>query len=165
MFALRYRARVRGLVMIGTIGLMPIGAERRQKTIEWLPQMDRNSIRIRLRRSVFDPALISEDWVEEDYRINNSPGAAESFSALAHYYAGAIENDATCDQLAVLSANLPILLLWGSEDVSVPPTIGAAAHAKIPGSKFVVLPNTAHLPYRENPDAANHVMLEFLARL
>jgi pimeloyl-ACP methyl ester carboxylesterase len=163
--ALRQGRRVRGLVLLGTIGLMPIGQERRQRTIDWLPRMDRGSIRDRLRRSVFDASSIGDEFVEEEFRINTSPGAAESFAALASYYANGIEDDITCDRLAALDGSLPILLIWGSHDASVAPAIGEAAHAKLPGSEFVVVPEAAHLPYRERPSLVNRLLIDFVTKV
>ncbi|HXP75722.1 MAG TPA: alpha/beta fold hydrolase [Stellaceae bacterium] len=161
-FAVEDPHRVRALVVAGAIGLMPMGEARRHKTIGWLSDMSRDGLRNRLRLGVVDKSLITDELVEEDFRINNSPGAAEAFTALARYYATTIDDDATCDPLSKLNAAYPTLLLWGEHDASVAPAIGAAAHSRLPGSRFVTVPGTGHLPYFEKPDLVNRMLIEFL---
>jgi pimeloyl-ACP methyl ester carboxylesterase len=153
--------RVSALVLAGAIGLLPMGEARRQRTIAWLSDMTREGIRSRLRLGVVDKSLITEELAEEDFRINNSPGASQAFAALARYYVTTIDEDAACDKLAALKAKLPILLLWGAHDASVPPSIGAEAHSRLPGSRFITVPDSAHLPYLERPKFVNRTLLEF----
>jgi len=161
-FALQNPARVRALVVAGAIGLLPMGEARRQKTIAWLPDMSREGLRTRLGLGVVEKSLITDELIEEDFRINNSPGASEAFAELAHYYATTIDQDATCDRLAALNAAFPTMLLWGEHDASVAPSIGVAAHARLPGSRFVTVPDAAHLPYLEKPALVNRMLAEFL---
>ena len=160
-FAADHPNRVSSLVAAGAVGLVPMGEARRRRTLEWLPQMSRQAIRDRLLRSVVDPSLITDSFVEADYRINNSPGAAQAFEALAQYYATRIDDDATCARLAALPVTFPILLLWGEHDASVAREYGEAAHRRLPGSRFALVPETAHLPYYERPEHVNALLADF----
>ena len=58
----------------------------------------------------------------------------------------------------------PTLLLFGEADTLARPEFGRRMHAEIPGSEFVLLPDTGHLLNIERPDAFNRLLLDFLAR-
>jgi pimeloyl-ACP methyl ester carboxylesterase len=47
---------------------------------------------------------------------------------------------------------VPTLLLYGDEYVRPPLTIGHVLHAKIPGSRLVVLPGIGHMSSVEAPE-------------
>ena len=73
--------RVAGLVLVGTVGITPIGAERRQRTQSIVGETSWEAIGGKLRVVLHDEALATEELQREEFRINNSPGAAESFRA------------------------------------------------------------------------------------
>ena len=47
---------------------------------------------------------------------------------------------------------VPALFLGGEHDIGAPPALMAAMHAKVPGSRHVVLPGAGHISCEENPD-------------
>lgn len=51
-----------------------------------------------------------------------------------------------------LMADRRILIVWGDEDPMIPMTHGEAAHALLPGSRFVVFPGAAHEPHVHDPE-------------
>ena len=55
------------------------------------------------------------------------------------------------DRLYLLSG-FPTLVVWGERDHTIPMEHGLAAHAAIPGSRFVSLPRAAHFPHLEDPE-------------
>ena len=55
------------------------------------------------------------------------------------------------DRLYLLEA-MPTLIAWGGRDRTIPIEHGRAAHAAIPGSSFVTLPDAAHFPHLEDPE-------------
>jgi pyruvate dehydrogenase E2 component (dihydrolipoamide acetyltransferase) len=150
-FAARYAARIRSLTLVGAIGLEPLTLERRRWTADYLTRMDRDSIAERLRRAVADPAAIDDRFVEEVYRMNNSAGAAEAFDALGRYYLEGINQDLQLEPLMSRSPAFPLLLVWGSDDVTVPCAGAAAAATLIPGCTLLTLPATRHVPHLERP--------------
>jgi 2-hydroxy-6-oxonona-2,4-dienedioate hydrolase len=164
-FALHYSQRTEALVAVGALGLIPMGYARRQRTIEWLSQMDRQSIRSRLAKGLHDHSFINDDLVEEDHKINTSPGAAEAFTQLAAYYESAIDADAVAEALALQNATLPIQLIWGIHDVSVLPEYGMKAHELLPGSALDFIDGAGHFPYLEQTGEFNTVLLRFLDRI
>jgi 2-hydroxy-6-oxonona-2,4-dienedioate hydrolase len=161
-FALDYPSRIRGLAAVGAIGLVPLGEARRQRTMEWLPQMDRESIRARLKIGLYDHSFITEDLIEEDHRINTSPGAAEAFAKLASYYETGIDIDAAAARIAEQATHLPVQLIWGKRDVSVSPEYGVKAHELMQGSMLDMIDAAGHFPYLEKPEEFNRVLLRFI---
>jgi 3-oxoadipate enol-lactonase len=60
---------------------------------------------------------------------------------------------------------MPTLIVVGAEDaISPPPEMNSIADA-IPGSKYVIIPNSGHMTPMENPAAVNAAIREFLDSL
>jgi len=57
---------------------------------------------------------------------------------------------------------VPTLIVGGAEDKGAPPDALAAAAAKIPGAKHVVIPRAGHISNLENPPAFNAALKAFL---
>lgn len=58
--------------------------------------------------------------------------------------------------------NIPTLFVWGEKDAMVSPDYGRAYAAKIPGSRFELLPNSGHLVHAEQPARFRELVLEFV---
>jgi pimeloyl-ACP methyl ester carboxylesterase len=65
------------------------------------------------------------------------------------------------DRLYLLSS-FPTLIVWGERDNTIPLAHGLDAHRAIPHSRFETLPNAAHFPHLEDPDALAAVLREFI---
>lgn len=161
-FACREPERVRALVLVGSLGLRPVGPDVRARMRTAIVEASRAGIRQKLERVLHDARHITEEWIDEEFRINNSHGAAEGFARLATYFGERIDDDVVGPRLAALGSSFPVLLVWGGEERSVPLPIGEAAHAALPGSRLVVIADAAHAPYFEKPEAFNRVVLDFL---
>lgn len=59
---------------------------------------------------------------------------------------------------------VPTLLVYGDKDGLVPPRFGAAYHAAIAGSQFVVLKDAGHAPFDEQKDAFLAAFRGFVSR-
>lgn len=150
-FAATQPQRLRTVTLIGSVGLVAMTPERRNWTASYLHDMTRDSIRARLHRGVFDPALFSEAYVEETWRMNNSAGAAASFAAISAYYAGKINDDLQLEGLASVGPELPTLLLWGKDDPTVTYDVAEQALARIRGATLIGIAGTKHMPQLERP--------------
>jgi len=62
-----------------------------------------------------------------------------------------------------LAAALPTLIVWGERDSIIPLEHGRAAHAAMPGSRFVVFPGAGHMPHVDDPERFAAVVTEFCA--
>lgn len=159
--------RVRALVLVGSIGLVPWGAERRAASRSRLRDVSRQGVARKLEVVVHDPGLVTDEWLAEEYLVNNSPGAEASFAAISDYVADRIDDDLIGPRLAAMAPDRrpPTLLIWGEQERAVPLDTGRKAHAMLDGSELAVISGASHAPYFENPDEFNRVLLDFLDRV
>ena len=61
-----------------------------------------------------------------------------------------------------LTRAMPTLLLWGEKDSVIPVAHAHQAHAVMPGSRLVVVPDAGHFPHREEPGTVIDELREFL---
>jgi pimeloyl-ACP methyl ester carboxylesterase len=163
-YATDFQERVAGLMAIGAIGLVSVGLERRMRTVQWLKEMGREQIRERLTRGLLRPELVTDELVEEDWRINNSPGAAEAFEQLARYYRDRIDDDVAAPRLAAAGTPFPVHLVWGAKDVSVSVEYAEATRRLLPGTPLDLIEDCGHFPYWERPEAFNPLLIRFVQR-
>ena len=156
--------RVRALVLVGSIGLIPWGAERRAATRGRLRDASREGIERKLRLLLHDEEMVTDEWLTEEFLINNSPGASESFRAISDYVADHIDDDVIGPRLAALENGPPIQLIWGRQERAVPLETGLAAHALLGGSELAIIDAASHAPYYEQPAEFNRILLGFLDR-
>jgi pimeloyl-ACP methyl ester carboxylesterase len=157
-FANRCAERAASLTLVGAVGLEPLTPKRRRWTAEYLARMDRQSIADRLRRAVENPQAISETFIEQTYRMNNSAGAAQAFAALGRYYLERINDDLQFEGLIARGADHDLMLIWGKADVTVAYAGAAAAAGRIPGCALVALQDTRHVPQLERPASVRWVL-------
>lgn len=80
-------------------------------------------------------------------------------------YVGASLAMATMDQRdAIASISCPTLILVGDADTATPPSQARQIHAGIKNSTLLVLPDSAHMAYLEQPELFRNAVLDFLAR-
>ncbi len=152
--------RVAGLVLVGTVGITPIGAERRKRTQSLIGETSWQMIGQKLRTVLHDEALVTPELRREEFRINNSPGAAKGFEQIAAYFGDHLDDDVVGERLAAVAVRK--LIVWGRHDVGFPLELGRAAHRTLPGARLAVMDGAAHAPYFERPDAFNRIVVEFL---
>jgi pimeloyl-ACP methyl ester carboxylesterase len=56
----------------------------------------------------------------------------------------------------------PVLVVWGDRDPWIDRTVGERLHAALPTSGWVVIANSGHLPFEEQPHAFMAALLSFL---
>ncbi len=66
------------------------------------------------------------------------------------------------DRLYLLEA-IPMLIVWGERDHTIPLEHGLAAHRAMPNSRFRTLPDAAHFPNLEDPEGLAAALVEFIA--
>jgi pimeloyl-ACP methyl ester carboxylesterase len=57
----------------------------------------------------------------------------------------------------------PTLVIHGETDRLIPPANSQLIAERIPGAKLVLLPHASHIFETDQPGAAHHAILEFLA--
>jgi pimeloyl-ACP methyl ester carboxylesterase len=164
-FTLRYPARVRSLVVTNSssaagLPLSPANLVMRARSIEitLTAGMD----------AMAEFAMSANPNVTERLRID--PNAKDEFYAYYRRltpigYANALRAllamDYITDRLSGIKA--PVLLVGGDRDPSLPPMKVIAK--KIRGAKLVVLSPASHFANRDQPEAWNRAVLDFLARV
>lgn len=161
--ACRRPERVRALVLVGSLGITPAGTEVCRMIAGAILETGRDGIREKLVRAHANPALVTDEWIEEEFRINNSGGAREIFERLSRYIGAHLDEDCVGEALASLSRRFPILLAWGEHDRSVGMNIATAAHQLLAGSRLAVIRGAGHAPYFECPEKFNRVVGDFLS--
>lgn len=151
--------RVRGLVLVGALGIVPLGAEAADAIRRNVQQTSRDAIAKKLAFVLANPQALSPSVIEEEWRINNSPGARESFEKLGAYIAEDIDRDGVGARLRARTADVPMLLVWGAADKAVSLEIGERARDLLQGPELVAIDDAGHVPYFEQPDAFNDAVL------
>ncbi|MGQ9896265.1 MAG: alpha/beta fold hydrolase [Acidobacteriota bacterium] len=62
------------------------------------------------------------------------------------------------------SITIPVLIVWGEYDRSIPVTLGVRLRARLPQSEFVVIPDCGHIPEEERPEETTALILDFCRR-
>jgi pimeloyl-ACP methyl ester carboxylesterase len=102
------------------------------------------------------------------YRAVN-PEGVKAWMELEHKalvgrdYRQNLKNEITQAKLKELK--LPTLLIAGAADLSTPPSISRLIAAEIPNSRVVVIPESGHSTYWEQPDVFNRAVLDFIGGL
>lgn len=156
--------RVSGLVLVGTLGIVPMGPAHRLALSRSLVDTGRSGIEAKLRRLIHDDAaLVDEAWITEEWRINNSPGAERSFAILSEYFADHVDDDVVGARLHEVAPNMPTMLVWGEQDVMVPIDVLRRCQEVLPNAESVIIGDTSHAPYRERPEVFAAALARFIA--
>ena len=83
----------------------------------------------------------------------------------AHYARGAPVAASVNHSARLTSLRMPALVVLGERDIPTIHEHAAALAARLPGARKVVIPDAAHLPNLEQPDAFNRELLSFLTAL
>jgi pimeloyl-ACP methyl ester carboxylesterase len=154
--------RVEKLVMIGSMGLQALAEGQISAINNGLNEMSIKAIRARLLTVFSDASLVSDDLVSEDMLFNTSPGAQESLLAFGRYLAERFNGDLILDHLARIDGQVPLLLLWGDQDMPAPVEIAYAARARLSNARLAVMTGINHTPYMEDPSLFRRIVEAFL---
>jgi len=161
-FASRNPERTTALVLVGAVGVMPLGRETSENVRANVKNVTRDGIAGKLRFVLAKQELITEDFINEEFRINNSPGAQEAFNVLGDYIVESIDNDNVGADLKDYAAAKPMLLIWGAEDQAVPLSVGEGARNLIGSVSLEVLAGCGHCSYMEDTQRFNEILIGFL---
>ncbi len=117
----------------------------------------KHSIKWVLMECVSDTKRITPEVVNRQYKLSKIKGTTwVLYSTLTH----AREALKLKDQLSMI--HQLTLLIWGEKDLIFPPHVGEALHQTVPGSKFLRVEGSGHIPMWETPDEVNQAILDFL---
>ena len=171
--SLEHSDRVAKLVLIGGFpaGILDnMQSSRTKRFIQhrpalWLSKLGsritgRWSIKLILKEIIHDEALISPIVVERAHRLRAQPG----FFHAIYSQLDQIPEWETTFAPRITEILHPTLILWGEHDQIFSPSVGQTLQTTIPGSSFLVAPDSGHLPQWENPGFVNPAILRFLAK-
>jgi pimeloyl-ACP methyl ester carboxylesterase len=158
--------RIKKLVLIDSAGYpqkMPwfIGVSQ----IPGLPDLAGGLIPARLaaclvlRTCYYHPERVTPEQIDTYAYYGSLPGARRALIETARQIVPA-DFEALTVQYRTIS--VPVLILWGAEDVVVPIAIGRQFHRDIPDSTLAVIPQCGHMPPEEEPLETNRLITTFL---
>jgi pyruvate dehydrogenase E2 component (dihydrolipoamide acetyltransferase) len=154
--ALRAPDRVTSLALIATVGL---GEEINQEYIDGFVQAEsRRELKPVLQLLFADPDQVTRQLVDDVLKYKRLDGVDAALRAIAgSAFQEGVQQAQVADELAGL--DVPVLVLWGSEDKIIP----AAHAARAPdGATVAVLDGAGHSPHMENAGEVNERLEQFL---
>jgi pimeloyl-ACP methyl ester carboxylesterase len=145
--------RIKSLILTGSSGLFENGMG------DTYPKRgDREYIRKKTQLTFYDPAMATEDLVNEVFEITNNRMKVIKIIALAK---SAIRNNLG-EELNQIKQ--PACLIWGSNDTITPPFVAKEFNRLIPNSELHFIDKCGHAPMMEVPEEFNRILTEFLAK-
>jgi pimeloyl-ACP methyl ester carboxylesterase len=115
------------------------------------------SIRRYLQAIYANPNQVTDEVTWGYYYPLTRPGVLEAGLAMTRTLRFSVER-ARLQQI-----QQPALLIWGSQDRTVPLSQGGRLAHDLQHAMLVVLPDTGHVPNEEQPQEVNQLILNFLA--
>ncbi|HEV7782041.1 MAG TPA: alpha/beta hydrolase [Chitinophagaceae bacterium] len=151
---LKYPERIRSVILTGSSGLFENGMGD-----SYPKRGDRDYIRKKTELTFYDPAMATDELVDEVYSITNNRLKAIKIIALAK---SAIRNNLG-EELNQIKQ--PTLLVWGNNDTITPPFVAKEFNKLIPNSELHFVDKCGHAPMMEVPDEFNAILHKFLKKL
>ncbi|MFD9666410.1 alpha/beta fold hydrolase [Rhodococcus sp. NPDC059968] len=172
-FAIAHPDRVGKLITIGGIGknlFSPGPGEGINLLMEFTDEPTRERLIAWLHSMVFDPAMVTEELIEERWTQATDPetlASARKMYSRAAFEAGAraaLESDATPYWAQLHKVKAPTLLTWGRDDRVSPLDMAIIPMRSIPRAELHVFPNCGHWAMIEQKTAFESAVLAFLLR-
>jgi pimeloyl-ACP methyl ester carboxylesterase len=146
--------QIKSLILTGSSGLFENGMG------DTYPKRgDKEYIRNKTALTFYDPAMATDELVNEVFEITNNRLKVIKIIALAK---SAIRNNLG-DELNNIQQ--PTCLIWGNNDSITPPFVGEEFNKLIPNSELHFIDKCGHAPMMEVPEAFNSILDGFLAKL
>lgn len=164
-FTVQSPARVEKLVLIDPIGTRPMPLNWIYK-LAILPGVSEFLLKLAGTESMvkfiasdfFDTALVEE--FQERYRVQMQYRGFQR-AILSTLRNGVVNGSPeTYKRLGKLS--VPVLLLWGQHDTTLPLAQSRSILELVPRTEFHVIENTGHVPHYEKPGEVNPILINFL---
>ncbi|MEP7163479.1 MAG: alpha/beta hydrolase [Ferruginibacter sp.] len=153
-YILKNPDKIKSLILSGSSGLFENGMG------DTYPKRgDKEYIRNKTALTFYDPAMATEELVNEVFEITNNRLKVIKIIALAK---SAIRNNLGEE---ISQVKQPTCLIWGNNDSITPPFVGKEFHRLIPNSELHFIDKCGHAPMMEVPDEFNKILEGFLAKL
>ena len=119
------------------------------------------TVRLALTQVYYDDKKVTDTLVAEYGRPFEKEKYPELLSRLVRQY---ISRQALSDMKEYNRITQPVLVVWGKEDIWVPPAFAKRLENDLSNAELLMVPNAGHLPHQELPDQFNPVLLQFLKK-
>ncbi len=153
-YALKKPERIKSLILTGSSGLFENGMGD-----SYPKRGDKEYIRNKTSLTFYNPALATDELVEEVFEITNNRMKVIKIIALAK---SAIRNNLGNELNQI---NLPTCLIWGNNDTITPPFVGEEFHKLLQNSELHFIDKCGHAPMMEVPEEFNKILEGFLSKL
>jgi pimeloyl-ACP methyl ester carboxylesterase len=150
---LKHPERIKTLTLTGSSGLFENGMGD-----SYPKRGDKEYIRKKTELTFYDPAMATEELVNEMFEITTNRIKVIKVIALAK---SAIRNNLG-EELNQIKQ--PTCLIWGNNDTITPPFVAKEFQKLIPNSEVHFIDKCGHAPMMEVPAEFNVILTEFLAR-
>ncbi|MFC1553870.1 alpha/beta fold hydrolase [candidate division KSB1 bacterium] len=117
--------------------------------------------KVSLKRVYYDPKKIKEEKISLYAELFKLPGIVNSMKKTAR----CIIPDNHSEYLDKFSSiSIPVLILWGKNDLLLPVEQAHKFNSELPDSEVHVFDNCGHMPHEEYPEETTDLILDFLAR-
>jgi 4,5:9,10-diseco-3-hydroxy-5,9,17-trioxoandrosta-1(10),2-diene-4-oate hydrolase len=114
------------------------------------------------KNAYFDKTLSSPQQVDVMAEAHLQPGYRDHFMAMAQSLATAPAAELLWEGLPSLT--VPVMVVWGRQDRTLPVQHAYRAAQRIPGSELVLYDQSGHLPMYEKAEDFNRDLVDFLHR-
>jgi pimeloyl-ACP methyl ester carboxylesterase len=145
--------KIKTLILTGSSGLFESGMG------DSFPRRgDKEYIRTKTALTFYDPAMATEELVNEVFEITNNRIKVIKIISLAK---SAIRNNLGTELTKIKQ---PTCLIWGKNDTITPPFVGEEFQKLIPNSELHFIDKCGHAPMMEVPKEFNRILEAFLAK-
>ena len=119
---------------------------------------DKEYLRKKIEVTFFDPAVATDELVDEVYKIVNDRNKlirilAMAKSAIRHNMANDLDN-----------FKMPACLIWGRNDIVTPPEVAEEFHQHLPDSELFWIDKCGHAAMMEHPHQFNEILDGWLSK-
>jgi pimeloyl-ACP methyl ester carboxylesterase len=165
LFATQHPKRVNKLVLVASGGLPnPYGFLMR---LACLPGIGESLFSLKGSRRgilkanfIYDKNKLTDEYVEAVTRFQKVEGTTKVLLKVlrARFWDTLSEEIHTLGEMG-----LPVLIVWGRQDQSIPIKLGQDMHHILKGSRLEIIGQAGHCPNDEQPEVFNKLALEFLS--
>ena len=150
---LKHPEKIKSLILTGSSGLFENGMGD-----SYPRRGDKEYIRKKTEVTFYDPAMATDELVNEVFEITNNRIKVIKILALAK---SAIRNNLG-EELNKIQT--PTLLIWGNNDIITPPFVAKEFNKLIPNSELHFIDKCGHAPMMEVPQEFNEILGVFLKK-
>lgn len=166
LFCVQHRQRVNKLLLVDAGGMpspLPLGAKffTLPRVGEFLVGLNTNAVRRKNLADFFihNKHLITERYFKNVTRFHKIKGTTEVLLMILRKQFF----DKLSDEIHRLAQmDVPVLIVWGREDKSIPLRCGEEMHRILKGSRLEIIDDAGHVPNYERPEVFNQLAMDFL---